>query len=360
MTTLFKNARLTASDYQFVRQMDNALLYDATMQYVAQANLAYTESLGLFIQEMTEKAKERYQLPMTGRMQQITSQGRAKNVARSGYWDVAYPLKMFGDDVSVTRVDFGYMTPTEYQAHVDGVITRAYNSVRHEILYRLFNNVQSTFSDDYLGSLTIEPLANGDSVLYPPVLGTDTEATDNHYLESGYASTAISDTNNPIRTMVAELIEHYGRRTGGIPTVTLINTAQRSAISALTNFVPFVPTAIGAGSNTDTVLAPPRPVPGEIVGYTDSSWVSVWDWMPANYMMTLHLEAPAPLKMRVDPVGTGLSDRGVVSMTGMDNTFPNAINEWTIRFGVGAGNRLNGVVMELGTGGSYTIPTDYQ
>ena len=32
---------------------------------------------------------------------------------------------------------------------------------------------------------------------------------------------------------------------------------------------------------------------------------------------------------------------------------------WRHRFGFGVRNRLNGVVMELGTGGTYTIPTAY-
>jgi hypothetical protein len=33
--------------------------------------------------------------------------------------------------------------------------------------------------------------------------------------------------------------------------------------------------------------------------------------------------------------------------------------EWRTRFGVGVANRLNAVVMELGSGGTYTIPTGY-
>jgi hypothetical protein len=34
-------------------------------------------------------------------------------------------------------------------------------------------------------------------------------------------------------------------------------------------------------------------------------------------------------------------------------------NEWRWRFGLGTRNRLNGVIMELGVGGSYSIPSDY-
>lgn len=359
MSMIFGLAGMTASDYQFARQADNALLYTATQQYLQQANEAFMAATSLFIEETTETVKERYLLGMTGRMQRKSSQNKAKTVRRSGSWDVAYPLEEFGDDIVVTRVDFGYMTPEMYQLHVDGVLMRGHAAIRHEVLYRLFNNTQTTFDDPLKGALTIEPLANGDSVVYPPVLGSDTEATDNHYLESGYAATAISDTNNPIVTAVDELTEHYDRHTGGVPTVSLINKAQKKQISALTSFVPYTPNAIQAGVDTDKVLLPNRTIPGEIIGYTDSSWIAVWDWIPANYIVTLGLDIPPPLKMRVDPVATGLADRGVVSMTGDETRFPLTLNEWTVRFGIGAGNRLNGVVMELGTGGTYSIPSGY-
>lgn len=356
MSTIFGLANLTASDYQFARQANQELLYNAVGMYLEQANMAMNEAASLFIETTTENHTERYQLPMTGRMQRTPEDQRAAAVKRSGYWDVAYPLHNFSDNLTITDVDFAYMTPAEFQAHIDGIIIRAANTQRHEILKRLFKNTTDTFSDPRNGSLTIQPIANGDAVLYPPVLGSESEAAEDHYLETGYAAAAISDSNNPIATAVADLVHHFGRVTGGIEAVTLINTAQRAVIEDLTNFVPVVQNGIIPGSNTDDVRRVPGP--GALIGHVSESYVRVWDWIPANYMLTIHTGEAAPLKKRVDISGTNLGG-GMLTLAGTLRDFPITYSDWRLRFGIGAGNRLNGVVTELGTGGTYSIPAAY-
>ena len=99
-------------------------------------------------------------------------------------------------------------------------------------------------------------------------------------------------------------------------------------------------------------------MPGRVVGRTNGVWVVEWRWIPANYMVAIDLDQPAPLKMRVDLAATGLP-RGL-NMVAQNDKYPLMGAEFRDRFGIGAGNRLNGVVMELGTGGTYTIPTAYQ
>jgi hypothetical protein len=74
-------------------------------------------------------------------------------------------------------------------------------------------------------------------------------------------------------------------------------------------------------------------------------------------MLAVHLEAPAPVIKRVDPAATGLG-RGL-QLVAEDESFPFTASFWRHRFGFGVGNRLNGVVMELGTGGTYTVPAAY-
>lgn len=362
MSTIFALARLNSSDYKYTRNADQTLIYEATMQYVDMANDAAFGAMNAFVGSTpTTVAQERYQLPMNGRMQKVSEERGAKSVARSGKWDVAYPLEQFGSELTVTDIDMAYMTPEEYQTHIDGVISMANNARRHEILYRLFNNTQDTFEDKRLGALTIEPLANGDTVVYPPVEGSDTEATESHYLESGYAASVISDTNNPIKTLVDDLVHHGVNRTEDIPVVTFINPAQQSAIESLTNFVPYIPPSrIRAGMDTDEVVLPPANLPGRVIGYVRGySWISVWPWIPSDYLVSVNLAAPAPLKMRVDPAETGLGSGGLVALPEEINgvlTF----NTWRLRFGIGGANRLSAAVMELGTGGTYTIPTAYQ
>jgi hypothetical protein len=361
MTTIFGLARLTASDYQFYRQADQQLLYTAAQQYIEMANTAIQQAASAFVEPvMTEKAKERYQLGMTGRMQETGENATGSPVARSGSWDVAYPLKNYTDSLATGDVDAAYMTPAELQLHVDGIITRAANAKRHAILKRLFNNTQESFIDPRLGTLTVEPIANGDAVLYPPIEGTDSEAAENHFLESNYAAADISDTNNPYATLTTELVEHGTNTTEDIPLAFLINPAQQTKTEALINFVPFIPRQIAPGQDTDRVLMPARPIPGKIIGYIrGTGWVSVWNWIPSAYIAGINLAAPQAFRMRKDLTGTNLGDGGL-QLLPEERTGVVTFKSWRLRFGVGAANRLNAAVMELGTGGTYSIPAAYQ
>lgn len=359
MSTIFGLAKITASDYAYVNNMNQELLYSGAQQYINMANVATQQAISAFVDPTpTTNFKERYQLGLTGRMQRASEETTGKQVARTGSWDVAYPIWNFHEGLALSDVDAAYMTPNELQLHVDGILTRAMNAKRHEILYRIFNNTQDTFTDKRHGSLTIEPLANDDSVVYPPVEGSESEATEDHYLISGYAASAIDDTNNPVETLVNDLVHHGINRTEDIPVAIMINSAQQTKIEGLTNFVPFIPRPIQAGQDTDQVLMPNRPVPGKIIGYVRGyAWISVWEWIPANYMVAVNLEAPQPLKMRVDPAETNLGNGGL-QLLPQERNGVLTFDAWRLRFGLGGANRLSAAVMELDTG-SYGIPTAY-
>lgn len=355
MSMIFSLAQLNASDYQFVRQADNRLIYEAINTYFAQVNADVLAATAVFIEETTEAAKERYLLPGSGLIGERARGTRGNAVRATGSWDVAYPLKDYSEMVVGDRVDWAYMTPADLDRHVTTIRNRYLNRIRHDILHALFDNVQETFADPRLGNLTVEHLANGDAVLYPPVLGTTAEATDNHYRISGFTSANISDVNNPYRMVVAEVQEHFGRATGGRNVITFINEAERPATEDLTDFTPIPDNFIMVGDNVDVPTRLPS-APGELIGRTNGTWVAVWDWIPANYLLTIHLEEPAPCKMRVDPAGTGLP-RGLQLMSSDDGD-PLVSAEFGARFGIAVGNRLNGVAMELDTV-SYTVPAAY-
>ena len=357
MSTIFGMAKLSASDYQFANQADQQLLYGAVKDYLAMANQDRLDAFSMFVSGQTEIFKERVQLPMDGFMQKRAKGTRVDQVKRKGSYDVAYPIDDFSDSLGATDVDFAYMVPAEFQAHVDGIMTRAANSYRFEVLRAIFKNTNRTFVDERHGSLTCVPLANTDGTIYPPLPGATAGADNESYFESGYTTANVTDANNPIKTMTDELISRFGRRTGGLPIGITINTAERSALEALTDFVPYTPSAITPGADTDRI-GNPGGIPGEIIGYMNSAWISVWDWMPATYMVGTYLGAEAPLIERNDPAGTGLA--GGLRLVSTGDVWPLMYQNWQWRFGVATRNRLNGVVMEVAAGGGYTIPTIYQ
>jgi hypothetical protein len=361
MTLLFGNARLSSSDYAYVRNMDQQLVYTAAQQYIQMANEQMMDAWDLIVEPTpTAIYKERYKLGMTGRMQEVSELGTGAPVTLGGAWDVAYELRNFHEPIAVSDVDYAYMTVQELQFHVDGILTRARNAKRHQALYHLFNNTQKTFVDKRWGALTIEPLANGDAVLYPPVEGSETEATENHYLGSAYAAASIDNTNNPYKTIAEELIEHGMNETNDVPVAFLINSAQVTVTSALTNFFPYITNAITPGADTDLPTLPPRNLPGKIIGYIlGYGWVSVWNWIPAGYIVGVNMTVPQPYRMRIDPPETGLGS-GMVVLLPEERNGVITFDSWRMRFGLGGANRLSAVVMDLtNTDSDYDIPTDY-
>lgn len=351
------NISEAAADRTFVNVIGQRQVYDAVQKMLSDFNAELAKIKGVFVESQTSDHKFKYKLPGGGRLQRrggLTTTGAVK---AQGEWTIELPLEDFGAAFGGDDISLAYMTAKELDRHLDTVFIQDVNTVRFEILKALFNNTARPFSDEIRGSLTISPIANGDSVLYPPVLGSESEATENHFIESGYLASAISDSNNPLVTIVNELEEHFGAPSGGSNIVVFINNAETAKISALTSFDEVIDRYVNPGDNVNTLTGLPASLPGRIIGRANGAWVSEWRWMPANYMFGMHLEAPAPLMERVDPADTGLGTG--FQLVAEDEEYPLKTSHYRHRFGLGVGNRLNGVVVELGNGGTYTIPTAY-
>ncbi len=155
-----------------------------------------------------------------------------------------------------------------------------------------------------------------------------------------------------------ELEEHFGTPTGGSNIVMLTTSAVCDSIeSLLPAFDPVVNRFVQPGSNTDVPYGLPAGTPGRVRGVADGVWVVEWRSMPANYALAIHVDAPKPLVMREDPAETGLA--GGLNLVAQDENFPFRNSIYSHRFGFGAGNRLNGVALEFGTGGSYSVPSGF-
>lgn len=355
--SIFGLLGLADNDRAFMAQIGQRVAFDAAEEYVRLHNAEVEQFLAVFLEATTEEYKERYKLPGGGRMQRRGGQAQSGAVKPYGGWDVAYPLEEFGDQLATDEVQAAYMTAGHLNNHMLTMRVRDMNNVRFEVLRALFNNTQRTFEDDHYGNLLIEPFANGDAVVYPPVFGSESQTTDNHYLASGYAASGISDTNNPFVTIRKELEEHFGTPAGFGNTVAFINDAQVDKVEDLTDYVPLDDRFVKPGQDTATLADGLPTVPGRIIGRSNGVWIVEWRWIPANYILAIDLDQPRPLKRRVDPAGTGLP-RGLSLITESDE-YPFAKAHYRHRFGLGVANRLNGVAMELTADASYDIPAAY-
>jgi hypothetical protein len=357
MSGIFGKLGLADTDRVFQATVGQRVIYEVAMEYISKVNAAIDAAVSVFAEETTSEFKRRYKLAGGGRLSKRGTDGTYGAGKVYGYWDVAFPLEDFGREIAGDDVSMAYMSVRELENHINTVVAQNVNTVRWEILHALFDNVQGTFVDPLHGSLSIEPLANGDTVVYPPVIGSESEATEDHYLESSYAATAISDSNNPYVTMRDDLVHHNEISGEGYNIVSFINAAEEPETEDLTDFDPVTDMYTRPGANTAEVFGLPAGLPGAVIGRTNGVWVVRWDWIPASYMLSIDLDQPKPLIRRVDPADTRLGEG--LQLVAENEEFPFKVSTWRHRFGFGGGNRLNGVVMELGTGGTYTIPTSY-
>jgi len=329
-------------------------VFEATTEILARHNADVAAAVVAFVQETTTVYQESYFLPGGGMMQKATRLTRPGAVKPIGSYTVAYDLEDFRDQLAWDDVALAYMSLAKYNVALQNITMRHLNTVRYNILKHLLNPTNATFIDEIRGSLTIRRLANTDSTTYPPVIGSDTGADDNHYLASGYTSANISSTNNPFPTVREELEEHFGQ---GDP-VMFINNAQRDKIGALPDFIPVSMPQVQEGSATPTITGGvPTGIPGQVIGRVDDVWVSVWRWIPADYSLTVDLAQPAPLAKRIDEP-TNIKGRGILELVAEQQEFPLQESFWRCREGYGVANRLNGVAMKF-TATTYDAPTAY-
>jgi hypothetical protein len=329
-------------------------VYEATQELLDRHNADVEAATRIFVEETTTNYQENYWLPGGGMMQQSTRLTRPGAVKPIDSYTVAFDLLDFRDQLAWDDISMAYMTVAKYEMAVKNIAIRHANTVRFQILRHLLNNTNATFVDEIRGSLTVRRLANTDGTLFPPVVGSDDAADDEHYLESNYTAANISDTNNPFVTIRNELEEHWGA--GDV--VAFINNAQRAKVEALTDFIPVSNRFVQEGSATPTVVGNGPDVPGVVIGRVNDVWISEWRWMPANYILGVDTMQPGPLKRRIDEP-TSIKGRGRLELVAEQDEFPLRESFWRFREGYGIGNRLNGVVVELGTGGGYSVPSLY-
>jgi hypothetical protein len=358
-SNIFGALGIPDDDYSFVLTFGQEAVFDATQQLLGNHNADLGAFESAFVERSTYNHKTRYYLETGGRLQKVTNRTRALDTKAQGNWDVAYPLEEWGARIAGNRVQMAYMSTGQYGRHIQMVLNSDVNTRRFEMLKAIFNNAPPAFLDENWGSLPVQPLANGDATLYPPVVGAEVNATANNYLCTGFAPASISDKNDPISPSVDQIESYFGIPTGGSNVAVFLNKANVGLVQSLTQFNPIEYRFQELGANVTQAVGYPDSLPGRILGeYAGKALVVRWDWVPANYTLTVHLDAPKPLTKRIDPPAVGLPEGLQLIAQTMEHPFREA--EWSNRFGYAVGNRLNGVVSFIDASGTYAVPTQYQ
>ena len=294
------------SDYRYLHEYGQEVVYSGVQQILGDHNEDMQLAEALLVEDTTWMHQKKYKLEATGRLQKLANQSPAGEVKVAGEWSVGYPLEPFGAAVASNDVDWAHMTAQEMNRQLNGVMKKDKNTRRFEMLRAVFNSAARTFVDPYWPAITVQPLANGDGTIYPPVVGSEVNSTANNYLGVAADSTTLTNANNPFPRAVNQVEQFFGTPTGGSEIVFFINDAQSQSVQLLAGFSDVPNRFVTYGENVSLVDGSFVKLPGRILGVTDSALIAEWRWIPPGYMLGIHFGAPRPLTKRVDDPATGL------------------------------------------------------
>lgn len=301
--------------------------------------------------ERTTAAQEVIELSGNGTLQPLDDNGNPLPVRPSGSYTVAYPIQGGGTAWGDNRVTRQLMTVEEANRFTLDAQNRDADWISRHIMAALLTNTPWTFHDRVgengsrgLGPVTVQPLANGDSVTYTLTGGAS--ATDNHYLAQ---LAPISDADNPFPSIYTELKEHPSNMGGDY--IAFVSSNLADGVRGLSTFVSIPDQDIATTILNDRLVRTPTIGFGALLGKVDGLWVAEWERLPANYLFA-HATGGGPvLKMREYP--TPALQGLFVELNDVDG---NHKETRMIRYaGFGVANRVGAVAMQIGSA-SYTVP----
>lgn len=315
---------------------------------VAEHNRQVQALLSMFVQR-TDVAQIRYETPVAGRLQPLDQDGRALPIQAAGHYDLAFPLQMAGSAWGANWVTQRKMTVANANRITATMLEADMRWIRDHILNVLLADSSYTWLDPQFGTLTIKPLANGDTDTYLIQTGSDAGAVDTHQLAQ---ASAIDASNNPYPTIEEELLEHP--ENGG-EVVAFISSSLKTATRNLSTFLePADPNVISGNASDRVSGSLGVTVPGQVLGYVDGVWVVEWKSLPAGYIVAATTAGDAPVAMREDEE----TDLRGFQRVAQRSDHPFYESQWLRRAGFGAWNRVGAVAYYVG-GGAYAVPTGY-
>lgn len=328
---------------------------------VGQSFAAHQEQMNAMLALFTTKTEQfqiQYSQDVVLRSQPLDEFGRPLPVKGGAKYTVAFPMGRSGNRLGWTYDAFQYVTVGEVNDKVRAIQLGDMRWLFDNVLASIFTNTTWTYYDEAHGDLTIQPLANGDAVVYGIVSGNDVGATDTHYMAQANAIGAGAD--NPFPAIYADLIEHPENGTG--PIIVFAPTNLVSTITALGTFTPVSDTNIRLGANSDLLVGNLGvTVPGGdrmILGYEDARvWIVQYPRLPSNYLVAIATGGQPPLAMR-EPEPANLKGFAEIPPEADPSPYPYLHRTWVRRAGFGGWNRTAGLVYRIGNG-AYAIPTNY-
>lgn len=318
----------------------------AIQQALAEHNRQWTALYGLLASRTTEY-QLRFKAANNHRLQALDELGRARPVRRAGEYKIGFPIQKAGVALGETYEERIKMSVQDVNDTLSELETGDITWNIEHALAAYFDNAGWTYEDPMHGAIEVKGLANGDSTLYNVKAGASQGATDNHYLAQ---ANAISDADNPYPEIYEELTEHP-ENSGQV--VAVIASDLRTGTEGLANFTAAPDPNLTQGINETRLTGNlGAAVPGEVIGYVDGVWVSVWQSMPAGYISAVVTQGERPLLFREDE----FAQLQGFNAEAEREDYPYLERQYVRRGGYGGWNRIGGLVFQVGAA-AYSVPT---
>lgn len=320
---------------------------EAVTMAMTEHNNQLDAMIDLFVNRTTQH-KLKYKAPASSRSQPLDQNGRARPIKSGVAYDVAFPIQGSGNAWGTNFVTKTMMTVEEANNATMTLMDGDTRWMSDHILAALFAASSWTYNDEEFGSLTVMPLANGDTREYAR-LGNASTGTDNHLLAQ---AADIGDAANPFPTIYTELTEHPDNQ-GEV--VVMVATDLVSDIEGLATFKEKSDPNIRVGSGNDELTgSAPANVPGRLIGYVQGCWVYEWSSMPSGYMLAVTTGANKSLLMREYPV----AQLQGFNLVGERNDHPFYESQYARWAGFGTWNGVGALAYRIGNA-SYATPTGF-
>ena len=337
-------------EHLFSERLENvnvSTVMTAVAESVAEHNRQAEALLGELAVPTTDY-KTRFKQRDSYTLQPLDEYGRPRPSRPAGYYDVAFPIQGGGAAYGFNHISAAMATVEDINRLTLEAMGADADWMKRHALATIFDSTAWAYDDDEHGSLTIQPLANGDSVTYVKKSGA--VATDTHYLAQ---ANAIDASNNPFPTIYDELKEHPANANS--PIVAYIPTALKATTRALSTFVEVEDMDVRPGNASDVLTGTiDRGFGDEVLGKVDGVWVVEWSILPSEHMLAVARGTREPiLKMRQYPAASlqGFFNKAIVEGNLETTEF--------YRFaGFGGYNRVGALVYQVGNA-VYEVPTAY-
>lgn len=305
--------------------------------------------------------------PIEQDFEEASEYGEPKGIRLGPTFRMGYDFKWWDLAIRYTWMFLAEASSQQLQALNNTALEADNRLMFTRVMKQIFNSV-TKIADIDGESVNVYPFYNGDTMV-PPKWKTTTHTTGhNHYLESGALVVDAGD----LEAMAGHLTHHGYTAISGYRLVLLVNPAEGAVIRGFKNGVggatyDFIPSVnVGGGiylpANSGVIGAPALVnLPGlTTIGTYGPFSIVEEDYIPAGYMFAFATGGEQALG---NPVGIRQHEnralQGLRLVKGRDNDYPLIDSFYLHGMGTGVRHRGAGVVMEIGNGGTYTVPPIY-